>query len=255
VNIRKTPHAMRASVFTLAAACLGLLSAEPTEAAVREIYACSYVDGADKDDLMKARDHLVRQSATLGIEDMDVFLWTPYKVQNFQRDFVWFNQFEDLAAFAAAADAYATTDAGRSVQARFDEIVDCESSLATIDTVYSGDAVPESDPVVVESFGCFLKDGQGAAAVGDLITHYQGVLTEADGYDTHGFFVMTPMLGSPDAFDRVFFGIHDDLRTWAARSSAMQTSEAGAMFGRHADQVVDCGSALWWAEWIVQSPE
>jgi len=183
VNIRKTPHAMRASVFTLAAACLGLLSAEPTEAAVREIYA------------------------------------------------------------------------GRSVQARFDEIVDCESSLATIDTVYSGDAVPESDPVVVESFGCFLKDGQGAAAVGDLITHYQGVLTEADGYDTHGFFVMTPMLGSPDAFDRVFFGIHDDLRTWAARSSAMQTSEAGAMFGRHADQVVDCGSALWWAEWIVQSPE
>jgi len=255
VNSNNLPHARRAALVSIAAAFLCLLAASPSQAAVREIFACSYVDGADRDDLMKARDNLVRQSEALGLEGMDSFLWTPYKVQAFDRDFIWFNQFEDLATFAAAADAYASTDAGRSVQARFDEIVECSASMADIETVYSGGSQPASGPVVVESFGCTLHEGQGPAAVADLITHYRGVLAEADGYETHGFFTMTPLLGSPDAFDRVFFGIHDDVKTWAARASAMQASEAGAMFGRHAAQVVDCGSALWWAEWIVEGEE
>lgn len=254
MNNHKHSHAWRA--LALASTTLCLLAAALSHAAVREIYACSYVNGADRDDLMKARDALVRQSETIGLGGMTSFLWTPNKVQNFERDFLWFNNFEDLNAYAKAADAYATTDAGRSVAARFDEIVECSSSLAEIEQVFDGGTdFGGPGPIVVESFGCYLHEGMDAVAARDLVTHYKRVLEQSNGYATHLFYAVTPMLGSRDSFDRVYFGVHENLQTWAARTTAMQTSEAGAMFARHAEQVVDCSSALWWGERIVPVPE
>jgi len=231
------------------------LTANPAGAAVREVFDCSYRDGADRSDLMKARDYLIERSDAIGLSEMQAFLWTPYKVANYQGDFLWFNSFPDLNAFAAAANAYASTDAGRAVAQRFDRIVTCNSSLADVELVHEPKQPLDFEPpALLASYACTLKPGQNATSVRDVITHYQDVLAATGLHDDHAFYAVTPLLGTGE-IDRYFFGVHADLPAWAARETAMQTSEAAAMFGRHVDQVMDCASALWWGEPIIPVPE
>lgn len=224
-------------------------------AATRDVYTCSYINGADRDDLMAARDNLVRQADAIGLPEMQTFLWTPYKVADFDGDFLWFNQFADLGAFAAAADAYSSTDAGRAVQDRFDEIVRCSSSLVDIELVHDGGQADSLQaPVVVASYRCRLKPGQNSASVRDLVTHYKAVLGGTGMHDDHLFYAVTPRLGTGE-YQAYFFGVHDDVASWSARETALEQSEAGQMFGRHANQVMDCGSALWWGEQLIPAAQ
>ncbi len=236
--------ALLSSLCLLAAASLG-------QADVREVFRCSFIDGADMDDLMKARDYLVQQSEKLGLTDMTAFVWTPYKVDGFNDDFLWFSTHADMAAFAKAGDTYAKSPEGQAVQARFDKIVECNTSMSTREQIYTGsEEMTITPPALIASFACKLNHGQNMGHVQDLISHYKGVLDASGMHEQFIAFMDVPVMSSTDN-DLYVYGVHPDLATWAARGAAMQSSEAGQMLGRHAQQVMDCNNALWWGQRVV----
>lgn len=230
--------------------CL-LIAASIGQADVREVYRCSFIDGAGMKELMSARDYLVEQSQKLGLTDMEAFVWTPYKVDGFPDDFLWFSNHADLAAFAKAGDIYAKSKEGQAVQARFDKIVECNTSMSTREQIYTGsEEMTITPPALIASFACKLNHGQTMAHMQDLISHYNGVLDASGSYGQFLAFMDVPMVSSTDN-DLYVYEVHADLATWASRNDEMETSEAGQMFGRHAQQVVDCSSALWWGQRVV----
>lgn len=230
--------------------CL-LLAATLGQAEVREVFRCSFIDDADMDDLMKARDYLVEQSEKLGLTDMTAFVWTPYKVDGFTDDFLWFSTHADMAAFAKAGDTYAKSAEGQAVQARFDGIVECNTSVAEREQIFNGGQTGNFEPpALISSSACKLKHGQNMSHVRDLISHYVGVLNGTGMHDTMLSFMSTPLMSATE-MDLYFYSVHPDLATWAARGDGLQGSEAGQMLFRHAQQVMDCNNALWWGQRVV----
>lgn len=218
---------------------------------VREVYNCKFINGAGMKELMSARDYLVEQSAKVGLGDLEAFIWTPYKVSGYSGDFLWFSNHADLAAFGTAANTYTTSKEGQAVQARFDKIVECDTSVSMREQIYTGsEELNITPPALISSFACKLKHGQTMAHMRDLISHYGSVLDAGGAHKQFLAFMDVPMVSSTDN-DLFVYEVHQNVPTWASRTQAMQSSAAGQMFGRHANQVLDCTSALWWGQRVV----
>lgn len=226
-------------------------TAEAAEAlGVQEVYACKYINGADRDDLMSARDNLVKQQAKLGLSN-DTFLWTPM-LGTPDLDFLWFDVFDNISVWGAATDKFAGSPEGAAVNAQFNKIVKCSSSLSFVQQVYAG-SIPLDDkpPVAIGVSSCKLKHGQTMDQVQDLITHMNVALPQTGAHDAFMAYMSVPLVAQTDVDLRIF-GASNDAAAYAAGVSSFQTSEAARMLGRHFEQVLDCTNTLWWGEQIIE---
>ena len=245
----------RGCVFLLAgfAMAVSAVSFAAETGMVREVYACSYVDGKDKDDLLAAKDYMVKQMDKVGLKPTQTFIWTPWKA-SVDFDVLWFTNHENLNAFGREADAMLGSGVNDAVEARFAEVVDCGvSALAFRRTIYDGGSfkAPENGPVVIRSSRCTLKHNQGMDQVEDFVSHLKGVLDNTGLHESYLAFMSTPMLGGPGGVDLFLYAVNDSVSSYTERMTEIYTTEAGQMLGRHFNQVMDCDTSLWMGERII----
>ena len=219
---------------------------------MREAYVCNYINGADKDDLMKARDNLEKTLDKLGIKQ-NTFLWEPMTGTSGEIDFLWFNNYENLNAFGTTGDTYWGSTEGPAAQAKFDEIIECTSSLSSRQEIFNSGTLGANPPVTINVSSCQLNHGQTMnRSVPDFVTHLQDVLGSMDEYENFMAYMMVPMLSQTDV-DLRFVAVHNSTSDYSAAMTALLTTEAGQMLGRHFRTVFDCKSSLWSGERIMSS--
>jgi hypothetical protein len=250
----KSNHAIRRallSVLTLAITCSGLFVHAAETGEVREVYACNYINGADRDDLMSARDNLVKQLDKIDIK-LNTYLWTPMTGTNGEIDILWQNHYENLNAFGAVSDKYTRSPEGQSAQAKFDDIIKCTSSLNARQEIFNGGGeMGGNPPVTISVSSCKLNHGHTmASSMPDLISHLQGTLADMAEFKSFLAYMTVPMVSSTDV-DLRFIGVYNTTADYTAATTALRTSDDGQMLGRHFRTVVDCNSSLWSGERII----
>jgi hypothetical protein len=217
---------------------------------MREAYVCNYINGADKDDLMKARDNLVKALDKLGIKQ-NTFLWEPMTGTSGDIDFLWFNTYDNLNAFGNVSDTYWGSTEGPAAQAKFDAIVECTSSLSSRQEILNRGTLGANPPVTISVSSCQLNHGHTMdGSVPDFVSHLQGTIGGMDEYENFMAYMMVPTLSQTDV-DLRFVGVYNTTSDYAAAMTALQTTEAGQMLGRHFRTVFDCKSSLWSGERII----
>jgi len=219
---------------------------------VRQVFACDFVNGAGMEELLAARDNMVAKIPQIGVKAVDGFLWTPFK-GNFSYDVLWFDNFENLNHWGADSVAWAASPVGAEVDAVFNEVIDCGSGLSVRENIYEGgESLPTggNGRALISSSACKLQDGKNINDVRAAIATLKSTL---DGLGTHKSFVAymtTPLTNSSDN-DLYFYGVHPDASTYAARTTAIRTSEAGQRMGAQFREALDCQASLWWGQQIV----
>lgn len=228
-------------------------SAESSAPTLRELYACNFLDGKGMSDLEDARDFLVEQIAQIGsadLDNMESFLWTPYKART-EYDFLWFNQYESIAAFGRAETALANRAA--AVNAKFGEVVSCNSSLSMRQQIYDGGAdVVTGDRALLETYACTLNPGKNMDDVTAAIDHWRGVVSGIDGFKNYDAYMATPYIANTP-IDLFYLGVHDDVSDFAAHTTAYLDSAGAAEADRRFAEVHDCESGLWWGRIMIGS--
>lgn len=247
-------HAFRCTlpaVLAMATMLAGSIAHAAETGEVRQVYACNYINGADRDDLMSARDNLVKQLDKLDIK-LNTYLWTPLTGGNGEIDLLWQNHYENLNAFGAVSDKYSRSSEGQSAQAKFDAIIDCTSSLNARQEFFNGGGeMGVSPPVTISVSSCKLNHGQTMDAnVPDLISHIQDTLANTAEYKSFLGYMTVPMVSATDV-DLRFIGVYNSTSDYTAATTALRSSDAGQMLGRHFRAVVDCKNSLWNGERII----
>jgi hypothetical protein len=220
---------------------------------LRQVYVCNYINGADRDDLMSARDYLVRQLDKLDIK-LNTYLWTPVIGGSGDIDLLWQNHYTDLNEWGAVADKYTRSEEGQAAQARFDEIIDCNAALNVRHELFNGGGeMGGNPPVTISVASCTLNHGKNMDSdLGDFVTHLRGTLASMDEYRSFLGYMMVPMVSTSDV-DLRFVGVYNSMTDYAAATTALRSSEEGQMLGRHFDTVFDCNSSLWAGERIIRN--
>jgi hypothetical protein len=218
---------------------------------IREAHVCNYINGADRDDLMSARDVLVKQMAKLDTK-WNSFLWTPLS-GTADIDFIWFDVYENLSAWGAVSDKFITSGAGEVVATAFEKIVKCSSSLSSSQQFYTGSGqVGSNPPVTITASSCKLRHGQTMTQVQDLLTHIKVALPQTGAHEDFAGYINVPLATQADV-DVRFFGVYNSVSDYAAGVMAIGSTEAGQMLGRHFEQVLDCRASLWLGERIIEN--
>ena len=246
---------MRLSILTLLIST-GLNAAEsPPPPGVIETWTCSYKPGKDIDDVLAARDYLVRQADRAGITLGPAYLWSLIKGE-VPFDTLWLAPHADFAAFAAAADAQGGAAEMADVGARFDETGNCTARLGDVHTVFQKPGVePTGDPVVISSFACTLKPGVVAEDIQDLRNHMRGTVDSLGDKAPNGIFTITPTTGGPNTPDFVSFSVVDSMTAYAEFLSAIRATGEGQSLVRHFNKILDCNQALWSSQQVITPAE
>jgi len=227
----------------------------PAQADVREVFVCHYLDGHNMSDVMSARDFYLKQAKKAGIEPPMSFVWTPYKADT-DIDVIWFSNYESMDAFAAQADVAMASPEMIAVQARFDSVVKCTSSLGMRELIYEGDEPAVADPpAIISSNACKLNHAAENADMGDLWGHVQDTLTGIDAYKQSIAYAFTPIITSPTSPDLYLYEVSDNVTSWAAKRAAFASSDASASLGRHFQKIMDCTNTLWIGERVIPIAE
>jgi hypothetical protein len=238
----------------LATVSAGVNAAEPPPTPVMESFACSYNPGKDMDDLLAARDYLVKQAAKAGIALRATYVWSLFK-GNAPIDFVWLTPHDSLAAYAAGVEANAGNSDMAGVGARFDAVADCATNLANLNAVYQGEGPTDTAaPAFVSAFSCNAKPGVGPAQMADLRNHI-GAVVGTLGDDAPRFmFTSTPITNGANSPDVRLFAVNDSISDWASFNAAVGNSAGGPQLLRHFGMVLDCGQALFTSQQVVSAP-
>ena len=100
----------------------------PPPPLMAETWGCSYKPGKDIDDLLKARDNLLKQAEKAGIDLPPSYMWSLIK-GNVSYDTVWLNVHQNLGAFGANSDAWAASGLGEEVLDRFYDVSECSTGM------------------------------------------------------------------------------------------------------------------------------
>ena len=232
----------------------GINAAEQPPAPVMESFACSYNPGKDMDDLLAARDYLVKQADKAGISLRATYVWSLFK-GNAPIDFVWLTPHDSLAAFAAAVEASAASSDMSGVGARFDAVATCESNLANLDAVYQGEGPGNNGaPAFVSAFSCDARPGVGPAQMQDLRNHIADVVGTLGDDAPRFMFTSTPITSGANSPDVRLFAVNDSISDWANFNAAVGNSEGGPQLLRHFGMVLDCGQALFTSQQVISAP-
>lgn len=228
------------------------IAEEAPDPAILENWSCNYKPGKDRDDLMAARDYMVRQAAKANIELPDSYVWHGYK-GGAGLDHIWFAVHDNLQAFVANNTAFGAAPEMAEINERFDAVADCQANVGTVRPVFQGSAVDEDagGSAFIASNACMLHDGVSEADVVDLENHIRGVLGEVDEYDNVTVYLGSPMTNSPGGADAYLFAVHESLTSWAAASKGFGAAPGRASLVRHFNATMDCNTALWTSEQVV----
>ena len=225
------------------------------QADVREVFICNYLDGKDMGDMMSARDYYLKQAKKSGIDVPNSFVWTPYKTSSSTSDLLWFSNYENLAAFAATADAQAASPEMTAVQARFDSVVKCNTAIGTRNLIFDGGELDVTPPAIITSNACNLKPGVGAAELKDLWGHVRATMGGMDEHKNGVFYSYTPITTSSTTPDLFLYGVSDTVTDWANKRAAFAASQAGPSLGRHFQALMECNNSLWMGQQVVPPQE
>jgi len=223
---------------------------------VLESFACTYNGSNDAGDLNAARDAYVKAADKAGITKPRSLVWNRFKGGP-DIDFLWFNIHPDLAAFASHTNDMMRSDMAGAVD-KFDAMADCSTSnVSNALVLFAGGEPPVTNPPgVVESYGCFFAPGRGPADLPDLGGHIAGVSGSLENNESLVLIGTEPMTPGPGTPDRFLFGVHEDMDTWAARTTALRASPDGQQMLRHFGSVFgNCYAALWSTQQMVEGDQ
>ncbi len=239
--------------------CMGsaLLAAEPPPPpAIGETWACTYKEGKDFDDKLKARDYMVTQIEKAGLTKVPGYHMTQIKGMA-PVDTLWMDVHPSLEAFGANSVAWDDSGIGAGVQARFDEIEDCTAGLSALRAIHQQDAGNGGDDgeSLVVTLACNYKEGKGPQQIDDLTDH-MGAVMAGIGADAPGFsFLRTPITRGADFPDLFLSSVFDDMAHWTRYVGQLIGTDAGQTMRNHMDMVVDCNISMWSSQQVVTPDE
>ncbi len=232
-------------------AASSLMAAEPPQPlAIGETYGCTYKEGKDFSDKMKARDYMVAQMDKAGLQKFPGYHLTQIRGMA-PVDTLWMDVFPDLATYGASSDAWDASGIGAGVQERFDAVEDCTSGLSTLRVIHQQDDDGSDDPGLVIMLACHFNRGSGPQQVDDLVSHMGGVMAGI-GADAPGFaFLRTPITGNRDFPDLFLGSVFENMSHWTRYVEQLYTTEAGSQMRNHINMVADCSISMWRSQQVV----
>jgi hypothetical protein len=243
-----------ATLLTLCSAGAFAADAQPQPPGIVEAFTCNYNDGKDRDDLLAARDYMLKQSAKAGLSPEPSFLWHRFK-GSVTADIVWLTIHERLEAFGASVDAAAAAPAMSGVNARYDAVGKCQANLATIRTVYQGEPSTAGTTAFIASNACNARGAMTPGDVLDLRGHINEVLGASDAFKKVSVYAIQPTTSAATSPDVYLFGVYENASAWAKATAEMAQSEAGQSLRRHFEKVLECSSSMWIGEQVVDGPQ
>jgi hypothetical protein len=227
----------------------------PPPPGILDNYACTFNPGKDMDDLMAARDFYIKQAAKAGYKTPSANVWTLVKGA-VPVDIIWFDVHENLAAYAASADAAAASAEIAVANERFESVMTCQSGLGTVRAVHQrAEPDPDAGPVFISSSACTLKHGQNQQAVEDLMRHIGGVMKGMGDKAPRAAFLGDPITRGPTTPDLYLFSINDSVTAWSQFVGQFAMSEEAQMLARHFNAVMDCNMSMWTGQWVIRPEE
>ena len=225
--------------------------APPTPGVV-DAYFCTYQPGKDRDDLLAARDNLVKVAARADFALNNAFVWHAFK-GGAPVDFIWMSVHESLEAYGTATQTIEDSAALSAAVARFDTVAECRSNLGSARVVREGKPLPAGEGALVSSNLCKAKGAVSSGDVNDLRGHINAVLDGSKSFEQVSVYSIVPMTGDANSPDVVLFSVHDSVAGWARRSTELASSAAGQSLRRHFDAMLECASSLWHSEQVVSA--
>ena len=234
---------------------IGANAEEAQPPGVLETWTCSYNPGKDIDDVLSARDYYVKQAAKAGVDIGPTYLWSLIK-GDLPFDLVWLAPHQNLAAYAASADAQAAAPELSDVTARFYDAATCTPRLGTIQPVFQREVPDRGDaPAIVTAFACGLRQGVDPGVdMADLRGHIGEVLASMGDTAPSTVFAMTPTTGGINTPDWLLFSVFDNMTSWANFVGGLLGSDAGQQLVRHFGAVADCEQAIWGSQRTIAPP-
>lgn len=254
LNSGWAPSWVRSMAFLFVVGCgstVEVASSAMETGVVRQVFACQFVNGSGMDDLMAARDNMLSKLPEIGASPVPAFVWTPFK-GNFDYDVLWFDNFENLNAWGSTMDTWAASPASAQVMDTYADVVDCQSGLSLRENIYQGEEPPTAtgSPALISSSACVLREGKNINDVRAAIDRFKATVDELGTHDTFVGYMNTPLTNA-SGIDLYFYGVHPDVRTYAARATALRTSDAGQAMGAAFREVLDCQNSLWYGQRVV----
>lgn len=226
----------------------------PAPPPILETWACTYKDGKDMDDLMSARDYMLKQADKAGLTPPAAYVWSLFK-GGVPVDYVWFNIYPNLEAWTRGVMEGGAAEEMDDVGERFDATSNCQTNIATMNVVHSKESDGDGNDVeMVNSFACRLKHGVDATDVADLRRHMAGVFGSMDSAPNFTA-TATPMTGGPQTPDIHLFSVYDNPADWSTFVGELVASAEGQMLIRHFGTTLDCDRTLWGARQVVEGPD
>ena len=238
-------------VITLGFGIMGAVAEEaPPPPAIVDAYFCTYQPGKDRGDLLATRDNFVKVAAREDVALNDAYVWHASKGAS-PADFIWMSVHENLAAYGAATQAIADSEAVSAAVARFDTVAKCQSNLGSARTVREGKPLPEGEGTFIVSNMCKTKGPMSIGDIQDFRGHIGDVMDGMKSFEQVTVYSIVPMTGGPESPDVVLFGVHDSVGGWASRSAEMAASPAGQSLQRHAEAILECSTSMWNSEQVI----
>ena len=233
---------------------IGMGAEPPPPPMIAETWSCNYNSGKDMEDVLKARDYMLREAEKAGISLPDSYIWTLAK-GNIPVETVWFNIHEHLGAYAATSDAWVASGISEAVLDRFYNASTCTTGLGTMRPVFGREGLPEDDsPTFIAASGCRFKKGAGGSHLADLMSHARDV--QAGMGDSAPYFsaMLEPFTARPPGSADVFiFSVYNNATEWGNYVNTLYATQAGQMLINHRDMILDCDTTLWTGQWVVQA--
>ncbi|MCZ6640920.1 MAG: hypothetical protein O7F71_05045 [Gammaproteobacteria bacterium] len=225
-----------------------------------EAYGCNFVDGKGMADLDAVAEYYASNRSKIDspeLQKLRSVVWTPFR-GSVDVDLVWFNSNVTLNEWGSLTDAYESSSVGRDIQAKFDAVALCETSgLYTNEVLLRTDKQFEQDDgVMIESFRCEYRPGQGVVDSDAAIAAWKPVFEKAVSATNSAAFVARrqPII-SGSGFDLGYLVVWDDATAYAEGNSAYRadpdSAEADGLFAA----AHRCRSALFNGRIIVPAPE
>ena len=233
--------------------CAAVAAETPTAV---QVFACNYLEGKGIADLDEATDFFNAQIEKIGSTDLSAsraYLWELY-VTNTDRDLLWFANYENLNALGRAHDAINNSSEGQAANAKFDEVVDCDSLILFSEIIYDGDGDAVSDnQAVLESYVCQLNDGKTLDDARAVVQDWAALMATLP--TTGGLLglMRTPLIANTPN-DLAYVLVHDDMTQYAQRQTEYQSSGGPDLDARF-NEVHNCESGLWSSRQVVPAQE
>lgn len=231
------------------------------ETNVVEAFACNYNTGKSMKDLQAVTEFYTAQRSKIpspALQKMVSRIWTPI-LGNVPYDFVWFNSNLTYREWGEMSKAFAASEVGAAVQAKFDEAATCaRSGLFAQEALFNNlDSKPfgRNATVVIESFLCTLNDGRTMADSDAAIAAWKPVFEKAVAKTGASSFVgrRVPIITS-GTFDLTYFGVWADEAAYANGNETFNADpdsrKSGALFAT----AHRCESALFRGYTLVPPP-